>query len=139
MKKIDSDVVGEYIKIYFWVFLTFLFVGGILIFVEFISITAFMIALLLSLFLPFPVMLVTDQIAKIFVFVLSGGSRSHTLNEQLAGDIDKVKILKREKDFTGALETADAVLTRNPEHPEALFLKAQILSQGNYSDPLPRI
>lgn len=129
MKKIDSDVVGEYIKIYFWIFATFLLVGGTLIYMGFISAITFIIALLFSLFLPFPVMLLTDKLSMIFIFLFSGGGRTHTLNEQLAGDLEKVKILKRENKFTAALEIVEAILSCDPKHPEALFLKAQILSQ----------
>ena len=90
---------------------------------------AFFLVMLLGLVLPFPAMYATGKIADTFVFLYSGGSRENTLKDQIAGDLDKIKILKREKDFTAALETAEAVLVRDPEHPEALFLKAQILSQ----------
>ena len=78
---------------------------------------AFFLVMLLGLVLPFPAMYATGKIADTFVFLYSGGSRENTLKDQIAGDLDKIKILKREKDFTAALETAEAVLVRAPEHP----------------------
>jgi hypothetical protein len=91
---------------------------------------ALVIAILISFILPFPAMYATGRIADFFIFLYSGGSGSYTLHDQLAGEVQKIRILKREKDFTGALEQADVVLTRSPEHPEALLLKAQILFEG---------
>ena len=127
MKDKDSFAATQYINIY----IRFLPICLIIALISFFRYgwIAFFIAVPVSFLLPLPAMYATGRIADAFVFLYNGGSRATTLNEQLAGDIDKVKILKREKDFTGALETAEAILTRNPEHPEALFLKAQILSQ----------
>ena len=53
-----------------------------------------------------------------------------TLRDQFAGDVERIRILKRESRFTEALELAEVILTRDPDHPEALLLKAQILYEG---------
>lgn len=90
---------------------------------------SFFAIMLIGLLLPFPAMYATGRIADFFVFIYNGGSGRNTLQDQLAGEVGKIRILKREHKFKEALELAEAVLVRDPEHPEALLLKAQILSQ----------
>ena len=56
-----------------------------------------------------------------------------TLREQLAGDLSKVRVQKMNNRFDDALVSVEGILARDPDHPEALFLKAQILWEG-YGD-----
>ncbi|MCI5123167.1 MAG: hypothetical protein D3925_01495 [Candidatus Electrothrix sp. AR5] len=86
----------------------------------------FILIMLIGLLFPFPAMYATGRIADFFVFIYSG-SGTNTLQDQLAGEVEKIRALKREHKLTEALEQAEVVLVRDPEHPEALFLKAQIL------------
>uniref|UniRef100_UPI004056C8B5 tetratricopeptide repeat protein n=1 Tax=Candidatus Electrothrix sp. TaxID=2170559 RepID=UPI004056C8B5 len=83
-----------------------------------------------GLLFPLPAMYATGRIADFFLFLYSGGTVLSTLRDQFAGDVERIRILKRESRFTEALELAEMVLTRDPEHPEALLLKAQILYEG---------
>jgi tetratricopeptide (TPR) repeat protein len=53
-----------------------------------------------------------------------------TPQQRLAGELDKIRFLKREKDFDRALQLVNRVLEREPDFPEALYLKAQILWEG---------
>ncbi|MCI5161247.1 MAG: hypothetical protein D3917_04320 [Candidatus Electrothrix sp. AX5] len=127
MKDQDSFAKTQYLGMYARVFPATLLVG--VVFGLVLGWLVFITIMLLGLILPFPAMYATGKIADAFVFLHSGGSGHNTLQDQLAGEVDKIRILKREDKFKEALEQAEAVLDRDPEHPEALFLKAQILSQ----------
>ena len=58
------------------------------------------------------------------------GQRRLLLKQRLAGELDKIRYSKRQKDYDKALSQVNEVLTKEPEFPEALFLKAQILCEG---------
>lgn len=58
------------------------------------------------------------------------GRRTYGLREQLAGDLNAVRHHKLFKRFDEALIRMEDVLSRDPDFPEALFLKAQILWEG---------
>ena len=65
------------------------------------------------------------------VSLLYRGSRANwSLREQLEADLSKVKHLKMRNDYATALEVVDTILGHDPNHPEALFIKAQILWEG---------
>lgn len=53
-----------------------------------------------------------------------------TPQQRFAGELDKIRFRKREKDFEKALHLVNEVLEREPDFPEALYLKAQILWEG---------
>ncbi len=127
MKDQDSFARTQYVGMYFKVLPASLILGIIALFAS--GWLAFILIMLGGLLLPFPAMYATGRIADFFVFIYNGGSGRNTLQDQLAGEVDKIRILKREDKFKEALEQAEAVLVRDPEHPEALFFKAQILSQ----------
>jgi tetratricopeptide (TPR) repeat protein len=58
------------------------------------------------------------------------GRRTSSLQEQIAGDLNIVRFHKMNQRFDRALETVEEVLERDPDFPEALFLKAQVLWDG---------
>ena len=58
------------------------------------------------------------------------GRRTCGLREQLAGDLNVVRHHKLLKRFDEALIKIEGVLARDPDFPEALFLKARILWEG---------
>jgi hypothetical protein len=58
------------------------------------------------------------------------GRRTSSLREQLAGDLNIVRFHKMNQRFDRALETVEEVLEKDPDFPEALFLKAQVLWDG---------
>lgn len=60
--------------------------------------------------------------------ILSGwSSRRATLRETLAADLDKARYSKRQGRFEEALSIINGVLDKDPDFPDALFLKAEIL------------
>jgi tetratricopeptide (TPR) repeat protein len=75
--------------------------------------------------------LLANKIGDFFGRSLYGQKRAaFSLREQLAGELEKVRYHKREKNFVRALDLVNAILKQDQEFPEALFLKAQILHQG---------
>lgn len=58
------------------------------------------------------------------------GRRTSTLRERLAADLSQVRCHKMKQDYEGALVKLEDILARDPDFPEALFLKAQILWEG---------
>jgi tetratricopeptide (TPR) repeat protein len=82
---------------------------------------------------------VVGSIATAFSGLLSGGAvdvlygtgrRAIGLRERLAGDLNVVRHHKLCDRFDEALITIEDILAKDPEFPEALFLKAQILWHG---------
>jgi tetratricopeptide (TPR) repeat protein len=62
---------------------------------------------------------------------LSGWSSTRpTIRETFAADLEKARYSKREGRFQEALIIIDDVLDKDPNFPDALFLKAQILWKG---------
>lgn len=57
-------------------------------------------------------------------------SRKVSPRETLSADLEKAKSSKRNGNFREAIETIDQVLEKDPDFPEALYLKAQILWEG---------
>jgi len=58
------------------------------------------------------------------------GHRRLLPKQRLEGELDKIRYSKQKKDFDKALRQVNEVLAKEPEFPEALFLKAQILWEG---------
>ena len=57
-------------------------------------------------------------------------SRKVSLRETLSADLEKAKSCKRNGEFEEANEIIDQVLEKDPDYPDALYLKAQILWEG---------
>ena len=82
-------------------------------------------------------------LAVLFLFVLSrisgsflnllmpGGRSIRSRREQMTADFAVIKEDKRQGRFEEALQKMDAYLEKDPDYPEALFLKAQILWEGS--------
>jgi len=62
--------------------------------------------------------------------MLGTGRRQRQLREQLSADLARTKESKRQGDFDQALRLVNEYLEKDPDYPEALFLKAQILTEG---------
>jgi tetratricopeptide (TPR) repeat protein len=63
-------------------------------------------------------------------FLSGWSSKRPTTRETLAADLEKARYSKREGRFHEALTIIDDVLDKDPNLPDALFLKAQILWKG---------
>jgi tetratricopeptide (TPR) repeat protein len=53
-----------------------------------------------------------------------------TTREQLEGELNQANYYKRKEDFQKALKTVNRIIDMDPNFPEALYLKAQILWEG---------
>ncbi len=62
--------------------------------------------------------------------VIYNGCLPSQRHDQLAGELIKARLLKASDRFDQALVSINNTLNRLPNHPEALFLKAQILCDG---------
>ncbi|MBW2091483.1 MAG: tetratricopeptide repeat protein [Deltaproteobacteria bacterium] len=67
---------------------------------------------------------------SIIDWMLGTGRRQRQLREQLSADLARTKESKRQGDFDQALRLVNEYLEKDPDYPEALFLKAQILTEG---------
>ncbi len=61
------------------------------------------------------------------------GRRTSTLRERLAGDLSQARYHKMKQNYDNAMAKLESILVRDPDNPEALFLKAQVLWEG-YGD-----
>src|SRR5210317_1813392 len=74
---------------------------------------------------------VADRVGERSANLLYGlGRETFQPHERLAGELDKIRHGKRQKDFDRALYLVNQVIDKAPDLPEALFLKAQILWEG---------
>jgi hypothetical protein len=74
---------------------------------------------------------VAERVGERSVILLYGlGGETFHRHERLAGELDKIRHCKRQKDFDRALYLVNQVIDKAPDLPEALFLKAQILWEG---------
>lgn len=85
-----------------------------------------LISLLLSLLLENITEVIGGTASKLFIV----GSASWTIQEQLTGPLNQVRFLKNEDRFAEAFVLLEKILTKTPDHTEALFLKAQLLWEG---------
>jgi len=80
-------------------------------------------------------LLITDTFGGGAAFLFRGRKANWNLREQLEGDINQVRHYKMNRHFDQALVKVEEILTRVPEDPEALYLKASILWEG-FDDPI---
>jgi tetratricopeptide (TPR) repeat protein len=56
----------------------------------------------------------------------------------LEGDLTTARVSKADKDYAKALATLETILARDPDFPDALLLKAQVLWEGFADEPEAR-
>lgn len=126
LKDIDSStrarVLGIYVRIFPGLALIGLFLRGVL---------GVVVAAFVSAIVTLIVMLISDKIGGGVVNTFYGvGRTSRSLRSQLASTMDEARYHKMQNQFDQALQTVNAVLEHDPDFPDALFLKAQILWDG---------
>jgi tetratricopeptide (TPR) repeat protein len=95
------------------------------------AIIGLMIAAVVSAMIGSATSIITGKISGSAINAFYGlGRRTFGLREQLAGDLNVVRHHKLFNRFDEALIKIEDVLAKDPDFPEALFLKAQILWQG---------
>ena len=133
-RDVDSAGQARFLQGFFWVLYPIIFVGALLWFF-YLGITFWSVVL----FVPF-IVIMAGSLSLVMQWIVGGlvragetaaGRRSwRSLREQLAGDLERIKYMKRCGDFKDALKLADEVLEKDPEFPEALYLKSQVLWEG---------
>ena len=72
-----------------------------------------------------------ERFGSVLGNIFSGwSSRRVSSRETLSADLEKAKSCKRSGEFEEANEIIDQVLEKDPDFPDALYLKAQILWEG---------
>jgi hypothetical protein len=90
-----------------------------------------MLAVLVSAMIGSASSIFTGKVSDSAINIFYGlGRRKIGLREQLAGDLNVVRHHKLFNRFEEALIKIENVLAKDPDFPEALFLKAQILWEG---------
>lgn len=85
--------------------------------------------------IPLPLCILADYVVERLGsgaggFLSGWSSRRATLRESLTADLQKARYSKREGRFEEALAIINSVLEKDPQFPDALFLKARILWEG---------
>lgn len=73
---------------------------------------------------------VVSQASSIFGVLAGERSASFSRREQLESDMQQARYHKANKEYDVALRKVNELLKSDPEYPEALFLKAQIVWEG---------
>lgn len=122
----DSDTRALFLKTYIWIFSGLGLIGctvcGVLgvVVAAFVSAISTMVAIFLS-----------DKIGAGVADTFYGtGKASRSLREQLSGELNQVRHHKMQERFDQALGIVDGVLDKDPDFPDALLLKGQILWEG---------
>jgi hypothetical protein len=89
------------------------------------------LAIIINILLPFPLMMLAEYITQKFVSFLMGEKYQPVPEEKLIeGELTRAKYLTRNEQFNAALQSTNRILEQDQNHPQALLLKARILSQG---------
>jgi hypothetical protein len=88
--------------------------------------------IVLAVLVVIPASVLVDRIGGSLGSFLSfrWGRTTISHRQRLAGKLNKSRYLKTQGEFTRALEVVNDVLGEDPDFPDALFLKAQILREG---------
>ena len=134
MKNIDSAARSHLLKSCMLP-LPYLFLGGIMFGFAFRGILGALLgvfaAVCLSVIVGTISMLITGTVGGSASGLLYGrGKSTFSLRERLEGDLQQVRYHKMNKNFDKALDLINGVLSQDPNFPDALFLKAQILWEG---------
>ena len=123
----DSDSINRslFLRAFFW---AFPFLGFLGLFIYGIAgvIMAFFVSVVAALITLFAVNVLGGSGGKLF----TGRRPIWKPHEQYAGLLDQARHHKTQKRFDKALQIINDLLKENPDFPEALYLKAQVLWEG---------
>lgn len=114
---------------YFRIFI-FLFFGFSLVFLMLWGLGGLAAAFVLSLAMTPLIMLITIKIGGVAGKLFTGVNREWDPEELLAIEFNKVRSALGHKRYDEGLRRINQILLANPDHPEALYLKARIVWQG---------
>jgi hypothetical protein len=134
MKNVDSAARAHFLKSCMLPF-PYLFIGGIICGYALRGTLGALLGVLVAVFLSLIVgaitVFITDTAGESASGLLYGKGRStFSLRERLEGDLQQVRYHKMNNRFSEALELVDGALAQDPNFPDALLLKAQILWEG---------
>lgn len=135
LKDIDSVTRTYFIRVSCWLLFPVLFIT---VFIPVSFKIKIAIVLLGTPLAAIIVMIITGFVGGSVGMLYGGGRGRVTLQEQLEGDLTKARVSKTEKRFADALAMVESVLAQDPEFPDALLLKAQILWEGFADSPAAR-
>ncbi len=88
------------------------------------------VGLIIGISCYFMALAIKSSFAKIFGALAGERSAHWSSREQLEGDMNQACHFKRNEKYTKALNTVNKIIRSDPDYPDALFLKAQILWEG---------
>jgi len=88
------------------------------------------VAAIFSVFVSVLIKFVTEKFGGMASTLYGGRRPTLNVRAQLEADLDRVRYHKMQKHFGKALAIVNRVLDQDSGFPDALFLKAQILSEG---------
>lgn len=88
------------------------------------------VGLIIGIFAYFLGRTIMNVFAKVFGSLAGERTAHWTIREQLQGDMDQALHCKRRKEYPKALNIVNKIIHLDPNFPDALFLKAQIVWEG---------
>lgn len=75
-------------------------------------------------------LVIVNKFAGLFGIIMGEGKSKFTLREELESDLLQIRYHKMKKEYDKALIKVNQTLKNDPDFPEVLFLKAQIVWEG---------
>ena len=130
-KEKDWPKIFRFLACFTYIFGALLIIWGLILVVSGYRLFSFKLLLFLSFLFSVLTAYSIEKLGSGFGAVLSGWiPRKITVRESLSADLEKARFSKREGRFEEALGIISGALDKDPDFPEALYLKAQILWEG---------
>jgi len=124
--KFKRFIMSRFFRYFMWIVL-----GSNILWYFFGSIWPYYWNILASLLIPFGVCLITSRSTDEAASCLCGWGREDTSQQDwLAGEMNKIRLLKRQRNFDKAFTLVNDLLEKVPNFPEALYLKGHLLWEG---------
>jgi tetratricopeptide (TPR) repeat protein len=124
--KFKRFIMSRFFRYFLWIVL-----GSNILWYFFGSIWPYYWNMLASLLIPFGVCLITSRSTDEAASCLCGWGREDTSQQDwLAREMNKIRLLKRQRNFDKAFALVNDLLDNVPNFPEALYLKGHLLWEG---------